>query len=297
VLESLQIGLCVVDLQRKIIIWSDGAERITGYLRHEVVGRPCAGRTLLQCDEHACEGCGTGCPVGAAIQTAHSAEADGYVHHKEGHRVPAHIWAVPVRDARGSVIGVAQSFEDQHQDEDEEHREDGLMNSGCVDEITGIANHTIMQSHLRETLGTFAELQVPFGLLCLQLEGLDVFRANFGAEAASCMLRMVAHTLELAVWRTDHVGRWTDDQFLVLLNGCSAEALRSVGERIGRMLANDGIEWWGEKRSLSVSIGPAAARLGDTAESMLERARQNLQICSNPDTGPTKSAHSAASGS
>jgi hypothetical protein len=28
--------------------------------------------------------------------------------------------------------------------------------SGYVDEITGIANHAIMQSRLRETLGTFA---------------------------------------------------------------------------------------------------------------------------------------------
>jgi GGDEF domain-containing protein len=57
------------------------------------------------------------------------------------------------------------------------------------------------------------------------------------------MLRMVAHTLELAVWRTDHVGRWADDQFLVILNGCSGDSLRAVGDRIGRMLASDGMAW------------------------------------------------------
>jgi hypothetical protein len=59
------------------------------------------------------------------------------------------------------------------------------------------------------------------------------------------MLRMVAHTLELAVWRTDHVGRGSDDQFLVILKGCSGDSLRAVGDRIGRMLASDGMEWWG----------------------------------------------------
>jgi PAS domain S-box-containing protein/diguanylate cyclase (GGDEF)-like protein len=291
VLESLQVGICVVDLQKKIVFWSDGAERITGYLRHEVVGRPCAGRTLLHCDQTSCEVCGPECPVGAAIQRAHRSEAEGYLHHKEGHRIPVHVWAVPVRDAHGSIIGVVESFEDQHQDEDGEHREDSLKNSGCVDEITGIANHAIMQSHLRETFGTFVELQVPFGVLCLRLEGLDVFRANFGAEAAACMLRMVAHTLELAVWRTDHVGRWTDDQFLVILNGCSAEALHGVGDRIGRILANDGVEWWGEKRSLTVLIGQAVARPGDTAESTLERALHNMP------GGSAQNVQSAASGS
>jgi PAS domain S-box-containing protein len=37
-LESLQVGICVVDLQKRIIFWSDGAERITGKPRHEAAG-------------------------------------------------------------------------------------------------------------------------------------------------------------------------------------------------------------------------------------------------------------------
>jgi GGDEF domain-containing protein len=78
------------------------------------------------------------------------------------------------------------------------------------------------------------------------------------------MLRMVAHALELAVWRTDHVGRWSDDQFLVILKGSSGDSLRAVG---------------------------------NTAESMLARARPNLQTISNQETDPTKSAEGAASGS
>jgi GGDEF domain-containing protein len=99
------------------------------------------------------------------------------------------------------------------------------------------------------------------------------------------------------VWRTDHVGRASDDQFLVILKGCSGDSLRAVGDRIGRRLASDGMEWWGEKRALAVSLGDAAARTGDTAESMLERARQNMQTVSHQKTNPTKSAEGAASGS
>jgi len=73
----------------------------------------------------------------------------------------------------------------------------------------------MMQSHLREALGTFHELHVPFGVLCFQLEGLARFRTSFGQEAASTLLRMVAHDLENTLWKTDFVGRWADDQFLV----------------------------------------------------------------------------------
>ena len=81
---------------------------------------------------------------------------------------------------------------------------------------------------------------MPFGVLHLRLKGFEVFRVNSGAEAVTCMLRMVAPALELAVWRTDHVGRWSDDQFLVILNGSSGHSFRAAGDRIGRMLASDG---------------------------------------------------------
>jgi PAS domain-containing protein len=33
ILESLLTGVCGVDMQKKILFWSDGAERITGHLR------------------------------------------------------------------------------------------------------------------------------------------------------------------------------------------------------------------------------------------------------------------------
>lgn len=41
VLESPPIGVCVVNREGKIILWSGGAERITGYLRQEVLGPLC----------------------------------------------------------------------------------------------------------------------------------------------------------------------------------------------------------------------------------------------------------------
>ena len=51
--ESLQTGICVVDLRRTIVLWSDGAEQITGYLRHEVVGHECVDNMLPHCNQPA----------------------------------------------------------------------------------------------------------------------------------------------------------------------------------------------------------------------------------------------------
>jgi len=149
---------------------------------------------------------------------------------------------------------------------------------GCIDEVTNVASQALMQTHLRRTLATFVEVQVPFGLLCLRLEGFAHFRASLGPEAASSssLLRVVARSLESTLWTTDLLGRWSNDQFLVILNGCREDDLASVRERVRRMLANDGIEWWGERRSLPVCIGQASVRPADTLESLIARAQQSL---------------------
>lgn len=299
ILESLPVGLCVVDMQKKIVLWSEGAERVSGLLRHEAIGQTyighsCIGHsyigeTLVHWDELQCELRSEDCPLAQAMKTAQPVEAIGFLHHKKGHEIPVRVRAVPVRNAHGSIVGAAEIFEEQpHASLD--HRENNLHLPGCVDEVTGIANHLMMQAHLRETLGTFNEVQVPFGILCFRLEGLDHFRASFGPEAASSLLRVVARTLEGALWRSDHVGRWSDDQFVVILNSCREDAIAAVRDRLRRMLASDGIEWWGERRSLPVSIGQATVQSSDSVESMMDRAQGSL------DADSSGRAHSAAAG-
>ena len=280
ILESLPTGLCVVDVQKKIVFWSDGAERITGHLRHEVIGHSCISQPLLHCDQPGCEFCNEGCPAARAIKISHPAEALGFLHHKAGHEVPVRVRAVPVRNGHGSIIGAAETFENLVPTAGSHLHEQNRHIPGFADEVTGVASRALVQSHLRQSISKFAGAQTPVCVLCIRLEGLQHFRASLGPEAASSLLRVVARSLESTLWITDFVGRWSDDQFLVILNGCREQALHSVRERVRHLLANNGIEWWGERRSLLVSIGEAIAQRGDTLETIMERAQKSLDAAS-----------------
>jgi diguanylate cyclase (GGDEF)-like protein/PAS domain S-box-containing protein len=277
ILESLPTGLCVLDMQKKFVIWSDGAERITGHRRHEVVGRSCIGEPLLHCDHPGCEFCSEECPVARAIKTSRPAETSGLIHHKAGYEVPVRIRAVPIHNQHGSIIGAVELFDAIEQSSSGES-EDRLPR--CVDEITGAATRAATQSHLLESHRNFSAGGIQFGVLLFRVEGLDRFRSAFGPEAASGLLRVVARTIESTLWRTDFIGRWTDDQFLVVLNGCREDALHSVRGRLSWRIANDSIEWWGERRSLPVSIGHAMAQSGEELSSILERVEKSLGTAS-----------------
>jgi diguanylate cyclase (GGDEF)-like protein/PAS domain S-box-containing protein len=296
ILESLPAGLCVVDTQKKIVFWSDGAERITGHLRHEIIGHSCVSETLLHCDQPGCEFCGEDCPVARAMKTSQAIEATAFLHHKTGYEIPVRIRAVPVHNQHGSIIGAAETFEELQSAAGCNHAGENPNLPGSIDEVTNLASPALMRLHLRETLATFAQTQAPFGVLCLRLEGLPRFRASLGSEAASSLLRVVARSLEGALWTTDFVGRWSDDQFLLILKGCSEAGLSSVRERVLRLLAGDGIEWWGERRSLPFSVGQTTAQPEDSIESLIERAQKSLETASASRTHAA-SASSGTSGS
>lgn len=277
ILESLLTGVCVVDMQKKVVFWSSGAERITGHLRHDVIGRSCIAQALLHCQQPGCEFCSEECPLSCAIKTAQPVEASGFLHHKSGYEVPVRIRAVPVHNAHGSIIGAAETFDELEQS-DVQHKEKGLSDS--VDHATGVATPAQMKTHLRESIVAYAQRQVPFSLLRFRVQGLEHFRASFSPDAASSLLRVIARSLASDLWRTDIVGRWADDEFLVILNGCPAQGLPAVRQRLSRMLANDSIEWWGERRSLPVSMGEAAALPDEEIDSILERSQKSLDQAS-----------------
>jgi diguanylate cyclase (GGDEF)-like protein/PAS domain S-box-containing protein len=276
ILDGLPIGVSVLDLAKKIVFWSDGAQQITGYARIDVLGHACRENVFLHCNELSCETCAEKCSIATALHDAKPVETLGLIHHKAGHRTPVRICAIPLRDRHGSIIGIIQTFEEHFALAGPDANNQSMKEHGWLDEVTGLPNQAVMQSHLRETLGTFTEVHIPFGIAYLQVHDLGRFRSSYGQGAARSILQVLAKTLRNTVWPTDFVGSWSDGRFLVILMGCSEEAVHAIGGRILKMMSSASIHWWGEDLSVTVSIGSTGARAGDSVESLLQRAQRAI---------------------
>src|SRR5271166_3731451 len=252
ILDGLQIGVSVLDLEKKIVFWSDGAEQIAGYTRMEVLGHSCAESILLHCNQSSCEMCSGNCPMATALHDAQAVEGMSFIHHKAGHWIPVHIWAIPLRNKHGSIIGIIQTFEDDSVVAAPEPVGRSSMARRWLDDLTGLPTQTMMLSHLHTTLRAFTERQTPFGIVCLEAHELSQFRARYGQEACKSILQVMARGLRNTVWPTDFVGHWSESRFLVILSGCNESALQSVCERIAKMMASATIQWWGEELSVAV---------------------------------------------
>ncbi|MDD2542618.1 MAG: PAS domain-containing protein, partial [Desulfuromonadaceae bacterium] len=90
-LDSLADGVYFVDRDRRITYWNKTAERLSGFSAQEVIGTDCAENILRHIDELGNELCLKGCPLTATLEDGKMRDADMFMHHKYGHRVPVAI--------------------------------------------------------------------------------------------------------------------------------------------------------------------------------------------------------------
>ena len=274
ILESLQTGVYLVDRERRIVLWNAGAERITGYLRQDVLGRCCRDDMLVHCDEKNNIVCGTGCPLTGTMRDGQPREAMFYLRHRAGYRIPVVVRAVPIRDRRGSIIGAAESFDVQRFVSAD--RRQNLGHASHIDALTGVFNFEFTQAQLREHIASFAQKPIPFGLLCIQIDHLDQLKSTRGAEACAAIMAVVAQTLRNSLRGTDLVGRWGADQFMAIAANCNGIELQKVAERLANVVSCSSIPWWGDQLSATVSMGGTIIKPDDTVESIVERAEKSL---------------------
>ncbi len=283
VLEALPTGVYFVDRNKKIAFWNDGAERITGYLRQDVVGRACRDDILVQGTENGSVVCAPTCPVADTIHDGQPRNTMVYIRHRAGHRILVQVRTVPIRDGRGVIIGAAESF-DELRMRTQNRRQGDRMIEACIDETTDVPNHESLQSTLEEMLASLTEQQQPCGLLLVRVDQLNEFKLAHGPDAADTMLRAVAQTLKNSLRGTDIVGRWDKETLLAILPECMPSPVEELSKRVQRIAGSVSIEWWGDQLSPTVSVAGATAQKGDSISTLMARAEECLEaVVTNPD--------------
>ena len=276
VLDSLPTGVYLVDRQGKILLWNSAAERITGYLRQDLIGRSAREGFLSYSDGYDNELGADAVPLSMALRDGKPGDSVVNLRHKRGHRVPVRLYAAPIRNSHGSVIGAVECFDEKPSSSAWIERHSKLEQYGCIDGASGVLSHEMIQLHLRENLAMFAEKPVPFSIVCIAIDHLDDIKRRDGPAFVVPVLRVVGLTLENSLRPTDFIGRWRDNEFLAILTECSAEGMLASAERLRRMIGEVEMQWWGDARKVTVSLGGATAQPGDDVEGIVARAEGAL---------------------
>ncbi len=137
------------------------------------------------------------------------------------------------------------------------------------DPLTSVANRRELVRSAEELL---ADRRTPeLSLLLMDADRFKSINDRFGHAAGDAALVALADATRAAVRAADLVARVGGEEFAVLLPAQSQRAAAATAERVRRSIEVGGAAL-DPRMSLSVSIGVATARPGDTVEQLLARA-------------------------
>ena len=84
-------------------------------------------------------------------------------------------------------------------------------------------------------------------------------RKTHGAGACEAMLEKIERALANGLRPAEELGRWGEDEFLVISHERTAEMLAAHAQTLAGLARTADFRWWGDRVSLTVSIGAAQA--------------------------------------
>ena len=272
-IDNLYDGVYFVDKDRVITYWNKGAERITGYASDQAVGRCCRDGMLNHVTASGVELCQEHCPLAAVMKDGAPREAEVYLHHADGHRVPVLVRGTALRDPEGKIVGAIESFSSNTSAVAARQKLHEMRRVAFSDALTGIGNRKHLEGRLSATLAEFQENSTNAGLLFIDVDNFKGFNDTHGHEVGDKVLQMVASTLQHALRSTDTTGRWGGEEFVAIVYGVpDGQTLFKVAEKLRLLVEHSSLSLGERSLAVTVSIGGTIVVPGDTAETLVRRA-------------------------
>ena len=264
-LEVYPEGLALLDPEGRVVFWNRAAELITGFARAGVVGQelPRGLEPLVDCRDYE----GTLHPRnGPQLGRGSLVHAQ----HAQGYDVPSISRKVVLRDGLGARIGTAAVF----------HPAEGkvALPHGDTSEGSEVQqSQAEMQDRLQAAWELFVHESVPLGLLWVAVDQAEELKKTHGARACEAMLESVERTLANALRPGEEIGRWGDGEFLIFSQERRGEVLANHAQVLAGFARTADFRWWGDRVSLTVSVGAAEAENGDELADVLRRAQEAME--------------------
>ena len=272
IVENLYDGLYFVDRNRKVTYWNKAAERISGFTADEVIGKTCSDKILTHVDHDGNSLCTGMCPLAETISDGKFREAEIYLHHKQGHRVPVSVRISTITDGDDNVIGGIELFTDISNRSITELRVKELEKLALLDDLTQLANRRYLENEIQSRFEENKRFKVPFGILFMDIDYFKQLNDIYGHSVGDAVLKYISNTFDANARPFDLYGRWGGEEFIGIIRNINEGDLERLGNRVRNLVENSYLIHNDKTLKVTISVGATLAAENDTIETLMERA-------------------------
>jgi diguanylate cyclase (GGDEF)-like protein/PAS domain S-box-containing protein len=273
VLDKFNDGVYLVDEERKIIFWNGAAEKATGYAAEEVVGSFCKDILFRHTNHKGQTLCRADCPLERAFKDLRAREIDLYTYGKNGTKILRRMEFSPLKAASGeTVVSVRMLNEANDASSRKRLYEERCRKADHHDKLPSVVDRQYLSRRIEADLMELRRYQWKFGILFVTVDHLDEIITKYGFPYGYRVIRSVTDTIAETVRTSDILGRWNDNEFVVVARNVDLNGLKNLAERIRILVAQSGLTFFKEKLSYTISMGGTMAQWEDTIESLTDRA-------------------------
>ncbi len=150
-----------------------------------------------------------------------------------------------------------------------DHQRQQLEMLAAHDTLTGLGNRRAMEQDLQRAILVSERNRTACGVVIVDIDHFKLVNDRYGHPAGDAVLVAFAELLRGSVRKVDGVYRFGGEEFLLLLPGADVAGLETLTETLRTRIAQS---LQGPDGNLTASLGAAALRAGESAESWLSRA-------------------------
>ena len=272
ILENLYEGVYFVDKDRTITSWNNGALNITGFEPNEVIHRKCYSNILNHVDVNGVALCFDGCPLHATIQDGVAREANVFLQHKNGHRVPVMVKALPIYNNEEEIIGAVEIFSEIKEENNLRADILKLQAEASQDSLTNVPNRKYLNAIIESKIREFKAVNVPFGVNFIDIDNFKHINDTYGHGIGDEILKLLVQTVQSNLRKNDIIGRLGGEEFVVVFSDINKQGLEKASEKIRTLVESSSLRLTDNDLKITISIGATLVNENDTVSSILERS-------------------------
>lgn len=159
-----------------------------------------------------------------------------------------------------------------------ELKNDELEKFAITDQLTGLNNRFKLDNALENELSRYARFQHPFGIILMDIDHFKDVNDSYGHATGDKILVCIASLLQFNIRKTDILGRWGGEEFLIICPEIDIEGMEKLAEKLRQVIESYDFP---EAHSVTMSFGVSSYRKGDELTHLFKRSDDALYQAKN----------------